>query len=156
MPLVALAASDLPLCPLAGIFGIPCPGCGLTRATLAALRGDWAAALRFHPLVFWVAPVYVFLVGGLLWGYVRGTPPATPERTGGARSWQNTLLLGRGTSAIAGVTIVLLLVVWAARFLGGFGGPVPVQRIRDWRKVDRPSQGQTLKRKCMTSPSRTT
>jgi hypothetical protein len=136
LPVVAALGSDLPLCPLAGIFGIPCPGCGLTRATLAALRGDIATALHFHPLVFWVAPVYVFLVGGLLWGYVRGTPPPAP-RTDAAKTLTRTLLFGRATSAIAGVTIALLLGVWVARFLGAFGGPVPVQRIQDWRTVRR-------------------
>ena len=35
--------------------GIPCPGCGMTRAWLAALRLDFAAAFAYHPL-FWVVP----------------------------------------------------------------------------------------------------
>ncbi len=111
---------------------------------MAALRGDFASALHFHPLVFWVAPVYVFLVGGLLVGYVRGTPPVDPAQSD--RALQRRLLLGRATSAIAGVTIVLLLGVWAARFLGFFGGPVPVQRLWDYRqkpKVERLGHAQT-------------
>jgi hypothetical protein len=134
LPIATAVATDLPLCPLAGIFGIPCPGCGLSRASLAALRGDFSTALQLHPLVFWVAPVYVFLVGGLVFGYVRGTPPASarPEASDD-RAWQRALLLGRATSAIAGITIALLLGVWVARFFGLFGGPVPVQQIRNWR-----------------------
>ena len=36
--------------------GIPCPGCGMTRAWLAALRLDFAAAIAYHPL-FWVVPI---------------------------------------------------------------------------------------------------
>ena len=36
--------------------GIPCPGCGMTRAWLAALRLDYAAAFAYHPL-FWVVPI---------------------------------------------------------------------------------------------------
>ena len=36
--------------------GIPCPGCGMTRAWLAALRLDFAAAFAYHPL-FWVVPI---------------------------------------------------------------------------------------------------
>ena len=38
------------------LFGIPCPGCGFTRAILAALRLDFAAAFRFHPM-FWSFPL---------------------------------------------------------------------------------------------------
>ena len=36
--------------------GAPCPGCGMTRAWLAALRLDFAAAFAYHPL-FWVVPI---------------------------------------------------------------------------------------------------
>ena len=43
-------------CTLRSITGLPCPGCGLTRALIAALRGDLAAALQLHPL-FWLAPL---------------------------------------------------------------------------------------------------
>ena len=38
-----------PVCPTALLLGIPCPGCGLTRATLALLRGDIAGALPSSP-----------------------------------------------------------------------------------------------------------
>ena len=38
------------------VTGIPCPGCGMTRAWLAALRLDFAAAFAYHPL-FWVVPI---------------------------------------------------------------------------------------------------
>lgn len=30
--------------------GIPCPGCGFSRAFLALLRGDWSDVQRLHPL----------------------------------------------------------------------------------------------------------
>jgi hypothetical protein len=35
-------------CPLFHTFGIPCPGCGMTRATLFLVRGDWKHALTMH------------------------------------------------------------------------------------------------------------
>jgi len=52
-------------CTLRAITGLPCPGCGLTRGLLAALRGDLAEAFRMHPL-FWLAPVILLAVLALL------------------------------------------------------------------------------------------
>ena len=39
-----------PLCPLLALTGIPCPFCGMTRATLAIGAGEWERALSLHPL----------------------------------------------------------------------------------------------------------
>lgn len=63
IPLVILAAAVLLLdigCPIRRLTGIPCPGCGMTRACLAALRLDFAEAFRLHPL--WFLPVPLFAV----------------------------------------------------------------------------------------------
>lgn len=50
-------------CPIQFFTGVSCPGCGMTRAALAVLRGDFAAALSFHPLVFALpAAAFVFLL----------------------------------------------------------------------------------------------
>ena len=50
-------------CPIRSLTGIPCPGCGMTRAWLAALRLDILGAFRYHPM-FWSVPVlmayYIF------------------------------------------------------------------------------------------------
>ena len=35
--------------------GIPCPGCGLTHALVDLVRGEWRAALSWHPLAPFVA-----------------------------------------------------------------------------------------------------
>lgn len=43
-------------CPLRCFFGICCPGCGMTRATLSILKLDFAGAFSYHPLVF-IMPV---------------------------------------------------------------------------------------------------
>ncbi|MCI9485107.1 MAG: DUF2752 domain-containing protein [Clostridiaceae bacterium] len=47
-------------CPFYRLFGIRCPGCGLTRAWLCFLRGDWACALGYHRL-FLPAPLFILL-----------------------------------------------------------------------------------------------
>lgn len=38
-------------CPVKFFTGVPCPGCGMTRAVGAVLRLRFAEALRCHPLV---------------------------------------------------------------------------------------------------------
>ena len=42
------------------LTGIPCPGCGFTRAIGAALRLDFAGAWQYHPL-FALFPVLLLL-----------------------------------------------------------------------------------------------
>jgi Protein of unknown function (DUF2752) len=39
-----------PACPLHAATGLPCPGCGTTRAIEALLAGEWSAALALNPL----------------------------------------------------------------------------------------------------------
>jgi Protein of unknown function (DUF2752) len=50
--IVALPA----LCPWRTLFGLECPGCGMTRALSAALHGDFAAAMAFNRGVVLVLP----------------------------------------------------------------------------------------------------
>lgn len=38
------------VCPVHRISGFWCPGCGLTRSFVAAAHGDFAAAIKLHPL----------------------------------------------------------------------------------------------------------
>lgn len=47
-------------CAVYRLLGVPCPGCGMTRAWLQALRLDFAGAFRWHPL-FWTLPLLVLL-----------------------------------------------------------------------------------------------
>lgn len=41
-------------CPIKFLTGVSCFGCGMTRAVLAVLRLDFAAAFHYHPL--WMVP----------------------------------------------------------------------------------------------------
>ena len=62
---LGLAAFGLPgwPCPLLHGLGIPCPGCGLTRAALELLRGQWRASLSYHAFAP-VLLVAVAMIGG--------------------------------------------------------------------------------------------
>jgi hypothetical protein len=39
-------------CPIRYLFGVCCPGCGMTRALYYFLRLDFATAFQMHPLIF--------------------------------------------------------------------------------------------------------
>lgn len=45
--------------------GVSCPGCGMTRACLSALRFDFSAAFYYHPLWIVMPPLAVLLI--FLW-----------------------------------------------------------------------------------------
>jgi Protein of unknown function (DUF2752) len=126
---IALAL-EVPLCPSATLLGIPCPGCGLTRATLAILRGDVRSGLALHPLVFVLGPLFFGLVGAAALSYVRG-----PRMT--TASWLTSLTVSRTLTAFGWLLLVSVVTVWAARFFGAFGGPVPVKTIAPWGALTR-------------------
>ena len=125
--LVAAAAGVVwlgaPVCPTALFFGVPCPGCGLTRATLALANGDLAGAFHFHPLAPILAPLFIGAMGKALFEYVRG-PTLSAARA--PSFWSS-----RPGNITAAVLLVLVLGVWALRFAGYFGGPVPVESLAD-------------------------
>lgn len=51
------------------LFHIPCPGCGMSRALLSALRFDFRSAFNYH-LMFWSVPLLYayFLLDGRIFG----------------------------------------------------------------------------------------
>jgi hypothetical protein len=111
----ALASFGLLPCPTALLFRFPCPGCGLTRATLALAHGHLAEALRFHPLVLLALPGFAALFGSNAIVYIHTGRWGWAERQ-----------MGRGFTWVSGVIVVLLFALWFSRFFGAFGGPVPV------------------------------
>jgi hypothetical protein len=110
-----LVLLGIPVCPFAAITRHPCPGCGLTRASLALLRGQIGEAVRLHPL----APVVTPVLAG--WVLYAGVVYVREGRWPGAQGSS-----GRWVAAVGIVLWTLLLGVWLARFQGHFGGPVPV------------------------------
>lgn len=110
-----LIATKIPLCPVAIVARHPCPGCGLTRATLAVLGGDIDAAVHLHPLVFVVTPVIAITFAYNAIHYVRRGQWFASEQLKGP--WVNAAWITLGAA---------MIVLWIARFFGLFGGPVPV------------------------------
>lgn len=113
--IAAVLLLRIPTCPVAIFTRHPCPGCGLTRATLALLRGDVSAAVHMHPLVFIITPVVVLTMAKHAYTYVRGDDALTHRRR--PSGVENAAWIALGAA---------MILLWIARFLGAFGGPVPV------------------------------
>lgn len=53
--------AGVPICLFRAISGLPCPGCGLTRALSSLIQGNPAAAFSYHPFAFIVLPLFLML-----------------------------------------------------------------------------------------------
>ena len=84
-------------------LGIPCPGCGMTRAASYLLHGDVATSLRLHPFALLMAfeAALLWVVAGLR--IHRGLPIRLPRRIDG---W-----------ALGHVTVLVAL--WLGRLASG-------------------------------------
>ncbi|NLB50352.1 MAG: DUF2752 domain-containing protein [Clostridiaceae bacterium] len=75
-------------CFFARVFGIPCAGCGSSRAFSLLLRGQFRDALRMHPLILvsltLLFVIFLFLVMKLL-AIRRGKPLQVPLSSGTIR-----------------------------------------------------------------------
>ena len=80
-------------CPIRWITGIPCPGCGLSRAYLAFFRLVFREAFACHPL-FWAVPV---MFGAVFWW----------ERKGSRWARNLALVLGAAFLLIYGGRLIL-------------------------------------------------
>jgi hypothetical protein len=100
-----LALLPFPTCLVRLALGVPCPACGLTRATIAAARLDFGAALRWHPLSLPLLAAAGVTVAAAF--------------TAGDAAWRRLVTVVTGAAGVA------LVIVWALRFAGLFGGPVP-------------------------------
>ena len=96
------------ICPFALCTGSACPGCGMTRAASSLIRGDFAGAMIYHPLVLLIA---VQALAGWVWYLLRRSGKVEPIS-------QKTL------TVILSVTALALVAVWLIRLTAGTLPPV--------------------------------
>jgi hypothetical protein len=102
--------SQLPgvvLCPFRALTGLPCPGCGMTRAFCSISHGEFARAFGYNAL----AP-FVFAGALLLWAHAL----ATVLKLEGVRLALEGL---RPTPRVARLMLALVLAWWAVRLCAG-------------------------------------
>ena len=118
LPLLLLAAllfSGLLFCPAKVVFGVPCPGCGLTRATAAMLSLQFGEMLLMHPLAPLLAPLFAWVVAR----------PVLVEIGWIDRGSRDPLQ--RLPSFAWVVLLIAVLALWIGRLLGFLGGhPDPI------------------------------
>lgn len=100
-------------CVFAEVTGLPCPGCGLSRALLALARGEWALAWRLHPL----APGFVGVGLAVVWAAVM---PAGWVSAGAER----VEAMERRTKLTA--LFLMALIAFGLLRLGGFWYPLEI------------------------------
>ena len=92
-------------CPVRTWLGLPCPGCGLSRACAALLRGEWQESLTFHAF----APF--FLVALALMVVAVCLPPAP-------RRWLiNQVELVERQTGLTALLLVGLVFYWLIRLV---------------------------------------
>lgn len=92
-------------CPFLHVMGLPCPGCGLSRAIAALLHGDWRTSLELHAF----APVFVMAV--LL--VVLATILPQKQRT----NFMRKLEIVERRTGITAIVLVSLVLYWLVRLL---------------------------------------
>lgn len=124
LPLIVLgiiAVIDFPICPTRLGLGVPCPGCGLTRASVALFHFDFAGVWHFHPL----APILTPLVA---WSFGK---PVLLELGLLKAEWVSRL--PRPPQAFWWIVGIAMLVLWIGRLAGYLGGhPDPIDLSQGW------------------------
>ena len=104
LAIVSLGLPSWP-CPLRHGLGLPCPGCGLTRAIKALSVGDWQQAMAIHAF----APLAVVVL--ILMGYVSIAP---------AKHWQWIIKycrLAEQKTHLSAAIITLFVAYWLIRLV---------------------------------------
>lgn len=92
-------------CPILHLFGVPCPGCGLTRAITSLVYGDLHASVSSHAF----API--FLAGIILAGVSGLLPEKTREPV------IDTVETFERRTGVAVIIMIGLILYWLLRLL---------------------------------------
>lgn len=65
---------DAPLCGVKLFIGLPCPGCGLTHATVALAHGRLRSSIDYNPLGVVIALWLVYQFTRAAFMFIRGRP----------------------------------------------------------------------------------
>ncbi|GIK39797.1 MAG: hypothetical protein BroJett011_36300 [Chloroflexota bacterium] len=92
-------------CPFLHVTGLPCPGCGLSRAVVLLLQGDWRASLGLHAY----APLFIVALLLVTWAAIL---------PGQQRTW----FIGRlewveRRTGITAILLIGLMLYWLIRLL---------------------------------------
>lgn len=102
---VLLRKFFITICPAVLITGLPCPGCGMTRAFIRLLHLDFAGAWQMHPFV------YLFMIFILWFGIRRYILGISDTK----KAWKILAMLG---------ILMILFYIW--RMLRYFPGNPPM------------------------------
>lgn len=103
--LLTLAGLPSWTCPIFHTLGVPCPGCGLTRASLFLVRGEWKQALVMHAY----APIFLLVLAII-----------TLCTIGPGHQVERLVLRTEAIESYTGITFILLsglILYWLARLL---------------------------------------
>jgi hypothetical protein len=106
--LAGLHLAGLPgwACPFKSLFGIPCPGCGLTTATGELFHGQFLASLNTH------AFAGIFFVAYLVMTVVLFLPE---EQRRSAIAW---IAMFERRTGVTSLVLTALMIYWGFRLAG--------------------------------------
>jgi hypothetical protein len=104
---LTLVSFSLPgwVCPIFHVTGIPCPGCGLSRAMMLLLRGDLRGSLRYHAF----APIFLLTIVAVTLATV--LPRSITEPV------VSKAEMLEGKTRFTAIILIGLLLYWLARLL---------------------------------------